>query len=385
MKRMEITPIRHAGGPLDLAGYGPEAAREARAFHRTLPGYGATPLRGLRGLADAMGIGGFMVKDESPRFGLNAFKALGGSYAIHTLLKDRPQTFVTATDGNHGRGVAWAARVMGQRAVVYMPRGSAAERLENIRAQGAEASILDMPYDDAVRYAKRQADANGWVLVQDTAWPGYTDIPARIMRGYTTMGLEILEALDGRRPTHVFLQAGVGSMAGAMAAFFAGAWGEDRPKVIVVEPLTADCIFRTARANDGTLHRCEGENMRTIMAGLCCGEPCSIAWDLLRECADFAMRISDDMAATGMRVLGNPLPGDERVVSGESGASTTGALFGLMTDPERGEERRLLGLGRDSVVLVISTEGDTDRKNYRDIVWRGKYADGSGSPNGREE
>ena len=375
MRGMEIIPIRHTGAEYDVSAYNLEAARAARAFHRTLPGYGATPLRELRGLAEAMGLKGFMVKDESPRFGLNAFKALGGSYAIHSLLTDRPQTFVTATDGNHGRGVAWAARVLGQRAVVYMPRGSAKERLENIRAQGAEASILDMPYDDAVRHAKRQADANDWVLVQDTAWPGYTDIPRRIMQGYTTMGLEILEALADRRPTHVFLQAGVGSMAGAMAGFFANAYGEERPKVIVVEPLTADCIFRTAKANDGALHSCEGTKMRTIMAGLCCGEPCSIAWDLLREHADFALRMSDDIAATGMRVLGNPLEGDARVISGESGASTTGALFELMTNPNREGERRLLGLDGNSEVLAISTEGDTDRKNYRDIVWRGKYAD----------
>ena len=377
MSRIEITPIRHTGAAVDLSDYSPEAARKVRAFHRTLPGYGATPLRELRSLAAAMGLGAFWVKDESPRFGLNAFKALGGSYAIHSLLKDAPQTFVTATDGNHGRGVAWAARVLGQRAVVYMPRGSARERLENIRAQGAQAEIIDMPYDDVVRYAKRQADANGWVLVQDTAWPGYTDIPRRIMRGYATMGLEIVEALGDRRPTHLFLQAGVGSMAGAMAGFFANVYGKDRPKVIVVEPFTADCIFRTAAADDGALHACDGEGMRTIMAGLCCGEPCTLAWDILHQHADFALRLSDAAAATGMRVLGNPLPGDERIVSGESGASTTGAVFELMTNPACAGERRALGLDKGSAVLVVSTEGDTDRKNYRDIVWRGRYpADG---------
>ncbi len=214
MKSIEITPIRHGAVPCDISRFDASAAQAALAFHRTLPGYAPTPLRDLRGLAKALGVGGFLVKDESRRFGLNAFKALGGSYAVGALAKDAPQTFVTATDGNHGRGVAWAARVLGQRAVVYMPRGSARERLENIRAQGAEASVIDSPYDDVVRYARRQADANGWVLVQDTAWPGYTEIPTRIMQGYTTMGLEILDALGGRRPTHVFLQAGVGAMAG---------------------------------------------------------------------------------------------------------------------------------------------------------------------------
>ena len=373
MKTIEITPIHHRYPPCDISDYGMAAARAARRFHRTLPGYDVTPLRELTHLAKALGVGGFFVKDESFRFGLNAFKALGGSYAIGALIGDAPRTFVTATDGNHGRGVAWAARVLGQQAVVYMPRGSARERLDNILAQGARACILDMPYDDAVRYARRQAEINGWTLVQDTAWPGYTDIPQRIMQGYTTMGLEILEALEERRPTHILLQAGVGSMAGAMAAFFANVYGADRPRVIVVEPFTADCIYRTALADDGTLHSCDGESMHTIMAGLCCGEPCSIAWELLRDCADFALRMADSVAATGMRVLGNPMAGDARIVSGESGASGAGAAFELLTDPALDEARRTLGLGRDSVILAISTEGDTDRKNYRDIVWRGKY------------
>ena len=374
MKRIEITPIHH-GDPLsDVSLFGVEAAEAARAFHRTLPGYEATPLRDLKGLAAELGIGGLLVKDESFRFGLNAFKALGGSYAIQALLKATPQVFVTATDGNHGRGVAWAARVLGQKAVVYLPKGSALERLENIRAQGAEAEIVPMPYDDAVRHAKRQADENGWVFVQDTAWPGYTEIPTLIMQGYTTMGLEIMEALGDRRPTHIFLQAGVGAMAGAMTGFFASVYGENRPKIVVVEPYTADCIYRTAEANDGKLHFCEGEKMQTIMAGLCCGEPCSIGWDVLRDHADFALHMSDEVAATGMRVLGNPLAGDAAIVSGESGASTVGAVFRLLTDPECAGEAHALGLDRDSVVLCISTEGDTDRKNYRDIVWQGKYS-----------
>ena len=373
MRTLELVPIRRGQTSSDLSLFGRTAAEEARAFHRTLPGYAPTPLRELGTLAETLGVKGLLVKDESFRFGLNAFKALGGSYAIHGLLKEKPQTFVTATDGNHGRGVAWAARILGQRAVVYMPRGSARERLENIRAQGAKAEIIDSPYDDVVRYAKQQADENGWVLVQDTAWPGYTDIPVRIMQGYTTMGLEILEVLGDRIPTHVFLQAGVGSMAGAVAAFLAAVYGKNRPKVITVEPFTADCIFRTAQADDGALHCCDGEQMHTIMAGLCCGEPCSVAWEFLRDCADFAVRMADGIAATGMRVLGNPMPGDERIVSGESGASAFGAAFELLTCPDCAEEREQIGLDAGSVILVISTEGDTDRKNYRDIVWRGKY------------
>lgn len=373
MKKLEITPIRHGSVPADPELFGRDVAEKVRAFHRTLPGYGATPLRSLENLAGLLGVRGIRVKDESFRFGLNAFKALGGSYAIHGLLKDTPRTFVTATDGNHGRGVAWAARVLGQRAVVYMPRGSALERLENIRAQGAEAEIIDMPYDDVVRYARRQAEEHGWVLTQDTAWPGYTEIPTRIMQGYTTLGLEILEELGDSVPTHVFLQAGVGSMAGAMAGFLAAVYGDRRPKVVTVEPFTADCIYRTAKADDGELHCCDGEQMHTIMAGLCCGEPCSVAWDYLRDHADFALRMADAVAATGMRVLGNPLPGDERIISGESGASAFAAAYALLADPELAEEKERLSLDGQSEILVISTEGDTDRQNYRDIVWGGKY------------
>ena len=374
MASIEITPIHHAPTPSDVSPYGVAAAREARAFHETLPGFAPTPLVRLTALAERLGARALFVKDESQRLGLNAFKALGGSFAMGELIGGAPKTFVTATDGNHGRGVAWAARVLGQRAVVYMPRGTAAERLMNVRREGAEAEILDMPYDDCVRHARSMAEARGWVLLQDTAFDGYEDIPRRVMQGYATMGLEILEQLEGTRPTHVFLQAGVGSMAAAMAGFFADAYGESRPAVIVVEPFTADCIYRTAEANDGRLHACDGEAMHTIMAGLCCGEPCSLAWEILRDHADFALRMTDAIAATGMRVLGNPLPGDQRIISGESGASTLGAAFAVMTDPALDDTRRALGLGADSTILCISTEGDTDRRNYRDIVWLGKDA-----------
>ena len=373
MKSIEITPIRRCEGRVPTQTFGVEAARAAWAFHRTLPEYAPTPLVRLDQLAGYLGIRGVLVKDERPRFGLNAFKALGGSYAMGGLAGSEPRTFVTATDGNHGRGVAWAARRLGQRAVVYLPRGTARERLMNIRREGAEAEILDMVYDDVVRHARRQAEANGWVLVQDTAWEGYTDIPTRIMQGYTTMGIEILEQLDELRPTHVFLQAGVGSMAGAMAGFLADAFGAARPRIIVVEPFRADCIFRTAAADDGALHACPGA-LDSIMAGLNCGEPCSIAWDVLSACGDFALRMDDAVAALGMRALAAPLPGDAPIVSGESGAAGFGAILALLTEPALRDERNTLGLDARSVVLCISTEGDTDPKNYRDIVWRGKYS-----------
>lgn len=378
--------------------FGVETGRRAQAFHQTLPGYAPTPLVSLRHFASACGVRDIWVKDESQRFDLNAFKVLGGSYAVSQLLAERlgldaeqvtfqdltsPDvrrrlsglTLATTTDGNHGRGVAWTASKLGLHAVVNMPRGTAPERLENIRELGADATITDMCYDDAVRYTAEQAQANGWILVQDTSWPGYEQVPRLIMQGYTTLGSEIceqLEALGDAVPTHLFLQAGVGSMAGAVAGYFASRFGARRPRIVVVEPNGANCLHRTAAADDGALHGCGGE-LNSIMAGLCCGEVCGVAWEVLAEFADDFVSMPDEVAAQGMRALGAPLPGDTRVVSGESGAST----FGLVAEALRREDgapvREALGLDGSSRILCISTEGATDRANYERIVWDGAW------------
>ena len=378
----------------DLSAFSPTEANRARAFHAGFSQYTQTPLTSLPGLAKAAGVESIQVKDESYRFGLNAFKVLGGSYALgryiaKTLgedIKDLPAnrilsdeirqklgqlTFVTATDGNHGRGVAWTANQLGQKSVVYMPKGSAQERLDNIRAEGSDASITDLNYDDAVRLADKHAREYGWVMVQDTAWEGYTDIPLWIMQGYTTMGYEMMSQLE-EKPTHLFLQAGVGSMAGAMAGFFAGLYGENRPKIIVVEPDRADCLFHTAKADDGTLHNVTGD-MNTIMAGLACGEPCSIGWKVLDSVADGFLSVPERVAADGMRILASPCRGDTAIVSGESGAAAFGAAANILLDEELADMKAQLGLDEHSRLLFISTEGDTDRENYRNVVWRGKY------------
>ena len=239
-------------------------------------------------------------------------------------------TFVTATDGNHGRGIAWTAAKLGQKAVVYMPKGSAVERLENIRKLGAVSDITEFYYDDTVRFAKQQAEDNGWVLVQDTAWEGYEKIPTAIMQGYLTMAAEAIQQLDGKKPTHIFLQAGVGAMAGALAAFFRDVYGFG-PKIIIVEPDKADCFYHTAKADDGSIHAVGGA-LDTIKAGLACGEPCGLAWDILRDYADHFLAFPDWAAAKGMRILGNPLRGDDRVISGESGASAFGAMAAILTE-----------------------------------------------------
>jgi len=377
-----------------LDGYSLQQAEAVREFHKSFPMYAPTPLAILPETAKALGIENIYVKNESFRFGLNAFKVLGGSYAIGNYLAGRlgrklsetgydvltaPETrkqlgditFITATDGNHGRGVAWTASTLGQKSVVHMPKGSVAERLNNIRLAGAEADIIDGNYDDAVRLSRKEAEENGWVIIQDTSWEGYEEIPAWIMQGYCTMGLEAYEQLP-QKPTHIFLQAGVGSMAGTIAALFASIYGEDRPKVVIVEPNNADCFYRTAEANDGKTHIVTGD-MQTIMAGLACGEPCGLAWDILKDYADCFIAFPDWAAAKGMRILGNPMGTDDRVISGESGASAFGCMAAILTEPELAELKQELGLNENSRVLFFSTEGDTDRDNYRKIVWDGAF------------
>lgn len=375
--------------------YGRKKAEEAIRFHRSFSEYTKTPLCSLSNLAQETGVASILVKDESKRFGLNAFKVLGGSLAIGKYLSEKfdlsfeevdypflrsrevqkackELTFVTATDGNHGRGVAWTASRLGCKSVIYMPKGTAKERLENIRKLGADASITDLNYDDAVRKAEADAKKNGWVVVQDTSWEGYDRIPGWIMQGYTTMGMEIVEQMEQEdlpAPTHIFLQAGVGAMAGAMTAFFADVWqGKDKPTIVIVEPNAADCIFRTAKADDHTLHTVTGD-LNTIMAGLACGEPCSRGWRMLDEFADFFVSMPDSVAANGMRILANPVGTDERIVSGESGAAGFGYVMEVLKNPDLRRQKELLGLGDSSRILCISTEGDTDQENYRKIVF----------------
>ncbi|MDO5718067.1 MAG: diaminopropionate ammonia-lyase [Tissierellia bacterium] len=373
-----------------------DVAKSTLAFHSSFDQYEETPLVELKNLAGYLGLKDIFVKDESFRFGLNAFKVLGGSYAIGKYiaeklgseLDDLPYsklisnevkeklgelTFITATDGNHGRGVAWTANELQQNSIVYMPKGSSKERLENIRACGSKAEIKEMNYDECVRLANSEAEKNGYIMVQDTAWEGYEDIPTWIMQGYTTMAYEAYLRLKEMevKPTHIFLQAGVGSMASAVTGFFSSVYKDDKPIITIVEPEKANCIFKTAEADDGELHFVTGD-MDTIMAGLACGEPCTIGWDVLSSYSEHFMSVPDDSAAHGMRVLGNPIDDDQRVISGESGAAPLGVVAQIMEKPELAEFKKELGLDENSVVLVISTEGDTDAEHYREIVWNGK-------------
>ena len=379
----------------DVKDFGVEKAKTVRDFHKSFPEYSVTPLAELKALAANIGVKNIYIKDESYRFGLNAFKVLGGSFAIGSFIarklgcdiselpfkrlvsseiKDKlgEITFVTATDGNHGRGVAWTANRLEQKSVVFMPRGTAKERLDNILALGSDASITDMLYDDAVRHSKKCADEYGWVVVQDTAWDGYYEIPKNIMQGYTTMAFEAYEQLEDVKPTHIFLQAGVGSMAGAVCAFFTDAYGDaNRPVITVLEPNGANCVYNTALHNDGNLYATNGD-MNSIMAGLCCGEVCPIAWDILKDHADFFVTAPDSAAEKGMQVLGKPCGNDKAVISGESGASTLGYVYEVMTNPELADIKNALGLNDNSVILCFSTEGDTDKENYKRVLDKAK-------------
>lgn len=256
-----------------------------------------------------------------------------------------------------------------------MPKGSSLTRLENIRAEGAEASITDMNYDDAVRLAAKYADEHNGVVVQDTAWEGYEEIPTWIMQGYGTMASEALEQLREmkiERPTHIFVQAGVGSLAGAVQGYFASVFGKECPTTVIVEADEAACLYKSAVAGDGKA-RAVGGDMPTIMAGLACGEANTIGWEVLRDYSTAFVACPDWVAANGMRILGNPMKGDGKVVSGESGAVTAGLIYSIMTREDMKDLREKLNLNENSRVLLFSTEGDTDPDKYRSIVWNGEY------------
>lgn len=374
----------------------PELPRKIRGFHRQIPGYRMSPLKGLSNLAAKLGLGGIWVKDESARLDLQSFKVLGGSYAIYRLIQKRlglgdqelsfsdltsgtlrqklaDLTFAAATDGNHGRGVAWSASQMGFKSVIYVHKLTSQARIHAIERNGAEVVVVDGNYDDAVRQVDQDAQRNGWEVISDTSWEGYEDIPRWVMQGYTTMLSEAQEQFAAQglsRPTHIIVQAGVGSLAAATIGFYASLFGKESPKSVVVEPTRAACLYRSAQVGDGQPYSVEGD-LDTIMAGLACGEPNPIAWEILKDTADYFAICPDYVAAMGMRVYGVPLKGDPVIISGESGAVTLGALMYTMQLASSKELRDQLDLGPDSHVLLINSEGNTSPDDFRYVVWEG--------------
>ena len=372
---------------------------KANEFHKSFPQYSVTPLQKLSALASYLGVKGIYCKDESYRFGLNAFKVLGGSYAMgryiakelgrdisqlpyNVLSSDKLReefgqaTFFTATDGNHGRGVAWAAKRLGQKAVVRMPKGTTKTRFDNIAKEGAEVTIEEVNYDDCVRMAAAEAaKTEHGIIVQDTAWAGYEEIPSWIMQGYGTLVLEADKQLKENgidRPTHVFVQAGVGSLAGAVVGYFAHKYKENPPVMVVCEASAADCLYRSAVQADGNLVNVTGD-LQTIMAGLACGEGNTIGWDILKNHVTVFASCPDWMSAKATRIYANPLENDPHIISGESGSVPLGLAYTALHDEDAKDLKEALKLDENSNILVISTEGDTDPVRYREIVWDGLY------------
>ena len=357
----------------------------AEAEITTWDGYQPSPLRNLAGLADQLALEAIYYKDEGPRFGLGSFKALGGAYAVLRLLQRELSaaegrsvsideirdgdfaarisdiTVISATDGNHGRSVAWGARRFGAPCRIYIHAEVSAFRADALRELGAEVIRVDGDYDATVAQTRIDADAHGWLIVSDTSWPGYSQAPLDVMAGYGLMAREIVRQLP-EPPTHVFLQGGVGGLAAATAAVFHQEWGPAAPRNIVVEPELAPCLFASAKANRLTSVEIEEE---TLMAGLSCGEPSELAWNVLAETAHDFMTIPENLVAPTVRLLAQGHGGDAPIAAGESAVA---GLIGAICGSLRPDLRNALKLDLGSRVMIIGSEGVTDPRVYQSII-----------------
>lgn len=364
---------------------GASALAQAERELSTWQGYAPTPLHALPALARELGVQSLHYKDEGSRFGLGSFKALGGAYAVARLLcrelgarlgrtldtrdLQRPDmralsagiTVTCATDGNHGRSVAWGAQLFGCACVIYVHATVSAGRAEAIAAYGAQVVRTPGNYDDAVRRADADAREQGRFVISDTSYPGYMDVPRDVMQGYQLMVQEAAAQI-GARPTHIFVQAGVGGLAAAVCGYFWERDGAARPQFIVVEPERAACLLESARA--GELRAVEGE-LDTLMAGLACGEVSLLAWEILEKGADAFCAIPDAAAVDCMRLLAHPLAGDRAIVAGESAVAGVAAAIAALQSPQA---RAQLGLGADSRILFFGSEAATDPALYAQLV-----------------
>ena len=372
--------------------FGADTLAKTTAFHRSMGGkYSVTPLRHLKSLANHLGLGDIYLKDESQRHPLKAFKLLGGSYAVANFLCSQLGidisdtsfeelkknsfffTFVAASDGNHGKSVAWSAHEFGQRCIIYMPKGTVRDRVSAIEQFGATVIVSDTNYDGCVEIVSELCEQNeSYIAIPDTSQFIDEVVPLHVMQGYATMFAEAIEQLGGVTPTHVFLQAGVGSFAAAMTACLANTFGDELPKIFIMEPHQANCYYQSGMANDGSAHNVTGD-MDSIMAGLSCGVPNPLAWQIIKHSAQGFLSADDVITANGMRILAAPLSPDPAVIAGESGAVGTGVIEYIMRADEK--LQTALGLDESSIVLLFSTEGDTDTQNYREVVWHGKFGE----------
>ncbi|SCY07260.1 diaminopropionate ammonia-lyase [Microvirga guangxiensis] len=376
---------RKALDGIDAETLGLKAAEEVERFLAYRGNHAPTPLHSLAVLSSELGVGAIHMKDEGFRLGLGSFKALGGSYAVIRLVLEeasrrlgRPvdvaelpmsevrsiasgMTVACATDGNHGRSVAQGAQLVGAEAVIFVHSGVSDERVAAIARFGARMIRVEGTYDDSVAEAARVASEKGWTVVSDTSWPGYERIPGLVMQGYTAMVREALRQLP-ETPTHVFVQAGVGGVAAAVAAHFALVFGDRRPTFIVVEPARAACLFETARAGY-PVKIAHGEP--TVMAMLECYEPSLIAWRVLSRTADGFMIVDEEDAIAAMNRLARPVGKDPAIVAGESGGAGLAGLIRATADPEI---RAALHLDETSRIFIINTEGATDPERYAELV-----------------
>lgn len=351
------------------------------------PGYACTALHTLPNQAKKLGISALYYKDESTRFGLKSFKALGGAYAVFRLIQKNiaaqhsghlaspeeilsgnyadiisKMTVTCATDGNHGRSVAWGAQLFGCRCVIYIHATVSEGRRAAIAFYGAEVIRLQGNYDDSVHHAALQAAEHGWTVVSDTTYEGYREIPIDVMHGYGVMSREIVKALEDNPPTHVLVQAGVGALAASVCATFWQAWGAKRPQFVIIEPERADCFFQSGQVGHPVIVT---GDLDTVMAGLACGEVSPVAWDILKNGINCYATIADAFALDGMRVFANPIGNDPKIVSGETGSTGLGLL---MAAQDNAALWNALGLNAHSRVLLIGSEGDTDPTIYKEVV-----------------
>ncbi len=342
-------------------------SKEGFGFHKSLPGYHPAPLVSLPALAEKLGIGELWVIDESTRFGLNAFKGLGASFAVHNYLKEHSgdHTFCAATDGNHGKALAWICRILNQQCTILVPEHTVPERIESIREESAKVIVVEGNYDLAVEKAKEWSRKHDAVLIQDKSWPGYEEIPTLIMQGYQTPFREMESWLRKHPIDFILIQAGVGSCAASATWYFNRISPAPLPVLVVVEAFETDCILESIRANKPLT---TSKTRNTILAGLNCGSPSLIGWEILKQGADAFLSVPDTVCIEAMKRLYYPFGNDPQIISGESGAAGLGGLMALLSADALQEVKKRIGLNRNSKVLIFNTEGITDSVLFKRLV-----------------
>lgn len=373
-----------------------ENASKVYNFVKTQEDYNPTPLVSLDCLSKKLGVGKIYIKDESKRMGLNAFKGVGVFYGtIRVICKElnldiekltytdfiespiREQvkkfTFVAVTDGNHGKGLAWVANKLGCKCYIYVPKNTTASRVKAIEDLGAIVTVTDLNYDDTLKLVIDVAKENNWLHIQDQAWEGYTEPTNFISEGYTIIADEALKQMKKfgtEQPTHIIAQAGAGSFAFGILGYYANCFPKNKPYMIIAEPHNAGCYYASIKSGETTAIK---GDLETVMAGLSVGEVNIVAWKYLKTIVEGFITCDDSVTAQGMRILSSPCGTDQRIVSGESGALGLGVLSTVCGSAKYDDLKKKMNIDEKSVILLISTEGDTDPEMYEKIIWDGLH------------